>query len=160
MAFSHHNSSIHSNLTPVLLLGTFFNSISYFSNNLAGAYSTNILQHSIYIHYRNQLSLRSLTHIIQPTQTDSPVSSPSIIFVNNNCNWKETFTTNSATNRPNSSTCSQSKLQHSNNSTNKQLANILSCIVNILTTNQTSSPNFNSYSNVIFTSIQILPNLI
>jgi len=51
--------------------------------------------------------------------------------------------TNPATNRSDSSTCSWSKLQYSNN-TNEQLADILGHIANTLIANQTSNPNSNS----------------
>ena len=67
--------------------------------------------------------------------------------MNNNPNWKDASTTNLTTNlisnRSNSTTYSQSKLHHSD-STNEQLVNILSQLVNSLTTNQTPSPNANS----------------
>ena len=62
-------------------------------------------------------------------------------------NWKNApapdSATNIATNKSNFFTCSQPKSYCSNN-TNEQLANILGCIANTLTTNQTSSPNSNS----------------
>ena len=67
--------------------------------------------------------------------------------MDNNSNWKNALTTNSATNRSNLSHFSTylwSKFQHSNNSTNEQLANILSHIMNSLNANQISSPNSNS----------------
>jgi len=41
-------------------------------------------------------------------------------------------------------TCSQLKLQCSNNSTNEQLADILGYITNLLNANQTSNTNTNS----------------
>ena len=63
--------------------------------------------------------------------------------MDNNSNWENTSATNLTFNRPNSSTYLWSKLYCSNN-TYKQLANILSCITNTLTTNQTSSPNTDS----------------
>jgi len=62
--------------------------------------------------------------------------------VDNNSNWEDAPITNLITNRPNSSTCSWSKSCYSDN-TNEQVADILSCITNTLTTNQTSSPNSN-----------------
>ena len=71
-----------------------------------------------------------------------PIPGLSIVPADNNYNWKNALTTNSAINKPNSSTYSQSKPQYSNN-TNKQLHNILSCITNTLTANQTPSPNAN-----------------
>ena len=77
-------------------------------------------------------------------QTDSlPVPGPSIIFVDNDSNWKDAPATNPATNRSNLFTYSQLKLQCSYN-TNEQLADILSYIANTLTANQTPSPNSNS----------------
>ena len=77
-------------------------------------------------------------------QTDSlPIPGPSIIFVDNDSNWKDAPVTNPATNRPNLFTYSQLKLQCSYD-TNEQLADILSYIANTLTANQTPSPNSNS----------------
>jgi len=83
MAFSHCNSSTS---TLVLLLGTPFNTISHFSNNLI--YLPNVLWHSRHIYQRGWSSLRSSTHTIQPAQTVSSVPSPSIISVDNNPNWE------------------------------------------------------------------------
>ena len=71
-----------------------------------------------------------------------PIFGLSIISTDNNSNWKNTPATNLATNRPNFSTCLQSKFCYSNN-TNKQLADILSYIVKILIANQISGPNSN-----------------
>ena len=70
-----------------------------------------------------------------------------LVSTDNDLNWENTLTTNPttnlATNRSNFTTHLQSKHCHSNN-TNKQLANILGYIANILTANQIPSPNFNS----------------
>ena len=49
---------------------------------------------------------------------------PKYIPADNDPNWKDAFTTNLTSNRPNSVTCLQSKPYYSNN-TNEQLANIL-----------------------------------
>ena len=79
-----------------------------------------------------------------------PVSGPSIITINNNSNWKDAsatnLTTNLATNKSNSTTCSWLKSYHSNN-TNEQLADILSWLANTLIANQISSPNVNFKEN-------------
>jgi len=66
--------------------------------------------------------------------------------MDNNPNWGDAPITNSTSHSNisyHSSTCLQSKPQHSNNLTNKQLANILDHIAIILNDNQTSSPNTN-----------------
>ena len=67
-----------------------------------------------------------------------PVLGPSIVTIDNNSNWEDALTTNSAanliSNRPNSSTCSWSKLYCSDN-TNEQLANILRQLANTLIAN-------------------------
>ena len=47
---------------------------------------------------RGHSSLRSFSSTIQPSQIALPVSGPSIIFVDNDPNWKNTPTTNSITN--------------------------------------------------------------
>ena len=131
--------------TLVLLLGTLFNTISHFSNNLT--YLPNALQYSRYIHQRGQLSLRSPSCTIQSGQIVLSIPSSSIVPTNNNPNWEDTPTTNPTTNltsnRPTSTTYSQSKPYQSDN-TNEQLANVLSQLANILNTNQTSGPNPNS----------------
>jgi len=71
---------------------------------------------------------------------------PSIIPLNSNPNWKDAPITNPITNlianKPTSSTYSQSKPCQSNN-TNKQLANVLGQLANILNANQTPRPNTN-----------------
>ena len=140
MAFSHCNFS-----TPVPPLGTPFNTISCFSDQIA--YLPNILQCLRWIHQRGHLSPRSPSSIIQPGQTVSPISSPSIIPVDNNSNWEDAPTnliTNTTTaNRPISFTYSWSKLCWSEN-TNEQLANILGQLANTLNSNQTPSPNTNT----------------
>jgi len=78
------------------------------------------------------------------------VSGPSIISADNNPNWEDAPTTNPiinlTANRPTSSTHSQLKLCQSNN-TNKQLADILSQLTNVLNANQIPSPNTNSRGN-------------
>jgi len=140
MAFSCHNSS-----TLVLLLETLFNTISYFSNQMA--YPPNTLQCSRRIHQRGHSSLRSLSSTIQPGQTVLSVPGPSIVSVDNNLNWEDApanpITNNNTANRPISSTCSQSKPYWSKN-TNKQLANILGWLAKILNSNQTPGPNTNT----------------
>ena len=140
MAFSCHNSS-----TLVLLLGTLFNTISYFSNQMA--YPPNALQCSRRIHQRGHSSLRSLSNTIQPGQTVLSIHGPSIVSVDNSPNWEDApanpITNNNTANRPISSTCLQSKPCWSKN-TNKQLANILGWLVKILNSNQTLSSNTNT----------------
>jgi len=139
MASSHHNSS-----TPVSLLGTLFNTISCFSDQMA--YSPNAPRCSRWIHQRGRSSLRSPSSTIQPGRTVSPVSGPSIISADNDSNWEDAPTTNSITNltanRPTSSTCLQSKPRQSDN-TNKQLAEVLGWLANTLNSNQTPGPNTN-----------------
>jgi len=140
MASSHHNSS-----TPVLPLGTLFNTISRFSDQMA--YPPNTPQHSRQIHQRGHLSLRSPSSPIQPSQIVLPVSGPSIVLVDNNPNWEDASinpsTNNNTANKPTSSTCSWSKLCQSNN-TNEQLAKVLGWLANTLDSNQTPGPNTNS----------------
>ena len=92
-------------------------------------------------------SLRSPSSTIQPAWTVSPVPGPSIVPVDNDPNWEDAPTTNPntnlAANRPTSYTRSRSKLRQSDN-TNKQLAEVLNRLANILNSNQTSGPNINS----------------
>ena len=132
-------------LTLILPLGIPFNTILHFSNNLA--YLPNALWCSRQIHQRGWLSLRSLSYTIKSGQTVLPIPSLSIFPVDNNSNWKNALATNPITNlpanRPTSSTHSQLKPCQSNN-TNKQLADILGQLANILNANQTTSPNTNS----------------
>ena len=140
MAFFHHNSS-----TPVLPLGTPFNAISYFSDQMA--YLPNVPQCSRRIHQRGCLSLRSPSSTIQPGQIVLPVPGPSIIPADNNPNWENAptnpITNNNTANRPTSSTHSWSKLYWSDN-TNEQLAKVLGRLANTLNSNQTPSPNTNT----------------
>ena len=121
MAFSHYNS-----LTPVPPLGTLFNTILYFSDQMA--YLPNMPQCSKQIHQRGCSSLRSPFSTIQPGWTVSPVPGPSIIPADNDSNWKDApanpSTNNNIANRPISSTCSWSK-PHQSNNTNEQLAKVL-----------------------------------
>ena len=142
MAFSHCNSST---LTPVPLLGTPFNMISHISDYLA--YLQNTPQCSRQIHQRGYLSLRSSSSTIYSSQTVSSISGPSIIPADNDPNQENVPTTNPITNnianRPTSFTHSQSKSHWSDNS-NKQLADILGRLANILNTNQTPGPNTNA----------------
>ena len=139
MAFSHHNS-----LTPVPPLGTPFNTISCFSNQIA--YLSNAPWCSRRIHQRGCSSLRSSSSTIQPGWIVSPVLGLSIVPMDNDPNWEDAPTinpiTNLTANRPTSSTCSQSKLHHSDN-TNEQLAKVLGQLANILNANQTPRPNTN-----------------
>jgi len=141
MASSHHNSS-----TSVPLLGTPFNTISRFSNQMA--YPPNAPWHSRQIHQRGCSSPRSPFSTIQSTWTVLPVPGPSIIPADNDPNWEDAPTTNTITNnnianRLMFSTRSQSKLRQSNN-TNKQLAEVLGWLANTLNSNQTPAPNTNS----------------
>jgi len=140
MAFSRCNSS-----TLVPLLGTSFNTILHFSDQIA--YLPNVPQHSRWIHQRGWSSPRSPSSTIQSSRTVSPVPGSSIVSVNNDPNWKDTFanpsTNNNITNRPTSSTRSQSKPWQSDN-TNEQLAEVLDRLVNTLNANQTPGPNTNS----------------
>ena len=91
------------------------------------AYLPNAPQHSRQIHQRGHSSPRSPSGTIQPGRTVLPISSPSIVTVDNDPNWENAPTTNSITNltanRPTFSTCSQSKPCRSNN--NEQLAEVL-----------------------------------
>ena len=131
MALSHCNS-----LTPVPPLGTPFNTISHFSDQLA--YLPNASWHSRRIHQRGCSSPRSPSSTIQPGQTVSPVPGPSIVPVDNDPNWEDAPTTNPiinlTANRPTSSTRSRSKPQQSDN-TNKQLAKVLGWLANTLNSN-------------------------
>ena len=140
MAFSCCNSS-----TPVPPLGTLFNMISYFSDQMA--YPPNTPWHSRWIHQRGQSSPRSPSSTIQPGRTVSPVPGPSIIPADNDPNWEDAptnpSTNNNITNRLTSSTCSQSK-PCQNNNTNEQLAKVLGRLANTLNSNQTPRPNTNS----------------
>ena len=140
MASSCCNSS-----TPVLPLGTLFNTISHFSDQMA--YLPNVPQCLRQIHQRGHLSPRSPSSTIQPGWTVLPVPGPSIVLVDNNPNWENTPTnpiTNTITaNRPISSTCSRSKPCQSKN-TNEQLADVLGWLANTLNSNQTSRLNTNT----------------
>ena len=140
MASSCCNSS-----TPVPLLRTPFNTISYFSDQMA--YLPNMLWYSRQIHQRGHSSPRSPSSTIQPGQTVLPVSGPSIVPADNDPKWEDAPTTNPITNltanRPTSSTCSWSKPYWSDN-TNEQLAEVLSWLANTLNSSQTSSPNTNT----------------
>ena len=142
MAFSCCNSS-----TLVLPLGTPFNTISRFSDQMA--YPPNAPRRSRRIHQRGRSSPRSPSSTIQPARTVSPVPGPSIVPMDNDPNWEDAPTTNPntnlAANRPTSSTCLWSKPHQSNNTnTNEQLAEVLGWLANTLNTNQTSRPNTNS----------------
>jgi len=140
MASSRHNSS-----TLVLLLGTLFNMISCFSDQMT--YLPNAPWHSRWIHQRGCSSPRSPSSTIQPSQTVLPVPSPSIVTADNNPNWENAptnpSTNNNTANRPTSSTCLRSKLHRSDN-TNEQLAKVLGWLANTLNPNQTPSPNTNT----------------
>jgi len=140
MASSRCNSS-----TPVPLLGTPFNTISCFSDQMA--YPPNVPWRSRRIHQRGWSSLRSPSSTIQPAQTVSPVPGPSIVPADNDPNWEDAptnpSTNNNIANRPISSTHSWSKPRQSDN-TNEQLAKVLSWLANTLNTNQTPTPNTNS----------------
>jgi len=140
MAFSHCNSS-----TLVPPLGTLFNTISHFSDQMV--YLLNTPWCSRQIHQRGHLSLRSPFSTIQPGQTVLPVPSPSIVSADNDSNWEDAstnpITNNNTANRPTSSTHSWSKLHQSEN-TNKQLADILGRLANTLNSNQTPGPNTNT----------------
>ena len=142
MASSHRNSS-----TPVPPLGTPFNMILHFSDQMA--YPPNVPWCSRQIYQRGHSSLRSSSSTIQPGRTVLPVPGPSIVPANNDPNWEDAPTTNPntnlAANRPTSSTCLWSKPHQSNNTnTNEQLAEVLGWLANTLNTNQTSRPNTNS----------------
>ena len=140
MASSCCNSS-----TLVPLLGIPFNTISYFSDQMA--YPPNTPWRSRWIHQRGHLSPRSPSSTIQPGQTVLPVPGPSIVPMDNDPNWENAPTTNPITNltanRPTSSTRSWSKLRWSDN-TNEQLAKVLGQLANTLNSNQTPGPNTNS----------------
>ena len=141
IAFSYYNSST-STLVP--LLGTPFNTISYFSDHLA--YLPNTPQHSRWIYQRGCLSLRSLSSTTHSGQTVLLVLGLSIVTADNDHNWEDAPATNPITNlianRLTPFTCSQSKPCQSN-ITNKQLANLLGWLVNTLNANQTPSSNTN-----------------
>ena len=140
MAFSYCNS-----LTPVPLLGTLFNTILHFSDQIA--YLPNVPQHSRQIHQRGRLSLKSSSSTIQSGQTVLPIPGSSIVPADNDSNWEDAPTTNPITNltanKPTSSTHSWSKPHWSDN-TNEQLAKVLSQLANTLNSNQTPRPNTNS----------------
>ena len=76
-----------------------------------------------------------------------PVPGLSIVPADNDPNWEDALanpsTNNNITNRPISSTRSQSKSCWSNN-TNEQLAKVLGRLANTLNVNQTPGPNTNS----------------
>ena len=138
-------SSCRNSLTPVPPLGTPFNIILCFSDQIA--YLPNVLWYSRRIHQRGRSSPRSPFSTIQLGQTVSPVPGPSIVPADNDPNREDTPTTNPITNlianRPMSSTCSWSKPHWSDN-TNEQLAEVLGWLANTLNSNQTSRPNTNS----------------
>ena len=140
MASSCHNSS-----TLVPLLGTLFNTILYFSNQMA--YLSNAPQCSRWIHQRGHSFLRSLSSTIQPGWIVLPIPGPSIIPVDNNSNWEDNptnpSTNNNIANRPTSSTHSWSKPYQSDN-TNEQLAKVLGQFANTLNFNQIPRSNTNS----------------
>jgi len=140
MAFSYRNSS-----TLVLLLETPFNTISYFSDQMA--YPPNAPWRSRQIHQRGHSSLRSPSSTIQSGWIVLPVPGLSIVPADNNPNWEDASTinpiTNLTANRPTSSTHSWSKPWQGNN-TNEQLAEVLGRLANTLNANQTPGPNTNS----------------
>ena len=140
MASSRRNSS-----TPVPPLGTPFNTISRFSDQMA--YPPNAPRRSRRIHQRGRSSPRSPSSTIQPARTVSPVPGPSIVPMDNDPNWEDAPTTNPNTNltanRPTSSTRSWSKLCQSEN-TSEQLAKVFGQLANTLNSNQTPGPNTNS----------------
>jgi len=140
MASSHHNSS-----TSVPLLGTPFNTISCFSDQMA--YPPNASWHSRQIHQRGCSSPRSPSSTIQSAWIVLPVPGPSIVPADNDPNWEDApanpITNNNIANRPMSSTHSQSK-PHQSNNTNEQLAEVLGWLANTLNSNQTPAPNTNS----------------
>jgi len=140
MASSHYNSS-----TPVPLLGTSFNTISCFSDQMA--YLPNTLWCSRQIHQRGRSSSRSPSSTIQPSWTVLPVPGLSIVPADNDPNWKDALvnpsTNNNTANRPTSFTRSRSKPCRSNN-TNEQLAEVLGQLTNTLNPNQTPGPNTNT----------------
>ena len=141
MASSCHNSS-----TPVPLLGTPFNMILYFSDQIA--YLSNTLWCLRRIHQRGHLSPRSLSSIIQSGWAVLLVPGPSIVPVDNNPSWENAPTTNPITNtttanKHTSSTHLRSKPHWSKN-TNEQLAEVLGQLANTLNSNQTPGPNTNT----------------
>ena len=136
--------SCHNSLTLVPLLGTSFNMILCFSDQMA--YLSNTLWCSRQIYQRGHSSLRSSSSTLQPGQTILPVPGPSIVSVDNDPNWEDAPAnpiTNNTANRPTSSTCSWSK-PHQSNNTNEQLAEVLGWLTNTLNPNQTSGPNTNT----------------
>ena len=140
MASSRRNFS-----TPVPPLGTPFNTISRFSDQMA--YPPNAPRRSRRIHQRGRSSPRSPSSTIQPARTVSPVPGPSIVPADNDPNWEDApanpSTNNNIANRPTSSTHSWSKPRRNNN-TNEQLAEVLSQLANTLNSNQTPGHNTNS----------------
>jgi len=137
-------SSCHNFSTLVPLLGTLFNTILCFSDQMA--YPPNTPWHSRRIHQRGQLSPRSSSSTIQPSQTVSPVLVPSIVPADNDPNWEDAPAnpiTNLTANRPTSSTRSRSKPWWSDN-TNEQLAEVLGWLVNTINVNQIPRSNTNS----------------
>ena len=140
MASSCCNSS-----TPVPPLGTPFNMILRFSDQMA--YLPNAPRCSRRIHQRGQSSPRSPSSTIQSSRTISPVPGPSIVPMDNDPNWEDAptnpSTNNNITNRPTSSTRSRSKPCRNDN-TNEQLAEVLGRLANTLNSNQTPRPNTNS----------------
>ena len=156
MASSYCNSS-----TLVLLLGTPFNMISYFSGQMA--YPPNVPWYSRQIHQRGHLSLRSPSSTIQPGWIVLPVPGPIIVPADNNLNWKDApanpSTNNHIANKPTSFTHLWSKLRWSNN-TNEQLAKVLSQLTNTLDSNQTPRPNTNSRGTPILAAVLSLTSLI
>ena len=138
-------SSRHNSSTLVPPLGTLFNTILRFSDQMA--YPPNVPRCSRQIHQRGCSSPRSFYSTIQPGQTVSPVPGPSIVPADNDPNWEDAPTTNPNTNltanRPTFSTRSWSKPHRSKN-TNEQLAEVLGWLANTLNANQTPGPNTNS----------------
>ena len=133
MASSRCNSS-----TLVPLLGTPFNTISYFSDQMA--YLPNVPWCSRWIHQRDCSFLRSPSSTIQPSQIVLFVPGPSTVTADNDPNWKDAptnpSTNNNTANRLTFSTYSWSKHCQSNN-TNEQLAKVLGRLTNTLNPNQT-----------------------
>ena len=86
--------------------------------NLSTQFHISIITSLEHIYQRGWSSPRFPTYTIQPAQIVLPVPGPSIILTDNDPNWENNSITNLTTNRPNSSTHSQLKLHHSNN-TNK-----------------------------------------
>jgi len=138
-------SSCRNSSTLVPLLGTPFNTISRFSDQLA--YLPNTPWCSRQIHQRGRSSPRSSSSTIQPAQIVLPAPGPSIVPADNDSNWKDAptnpSTNNNTANRPTFSTHSWSK-PHQSDNTNEQLAEVLGWLANTLNTNQTPGPNTNS----------------